>query len=320
MIAHADPPEFAAWDSGAAIPAPDGNGTWMVATTIARNGLWRISVSGEIEDVSERFGLERAGGLAAGLEIAASKSRFAVSGLGSFAVSDGSQMLRFDHPTESRVAVARGKVADASGNAIEVLDLERKERTSYALAGPVERIEYLDADSTSPRLVVQTHTALFLEDHGRLKRIAVSGPVFAIAASGSRLWIATAHGLGTLVNDVWAPTTVTDRLDHVTLSPSPTGDVWLADPSTVVRYAISTRTIARARRRLRLASEHRAGVPARLRPLPPPGRRRRHRSVECRGVGRREERAQRSRARHQDDAAGGHRDVRRRPARRSKLG
>lgn len=229
-----------AWTQAAAIPAPDGNGSWIVA--IDGNGrLHRMRGRSVLEDVSARWGLSQARVLDVA-SMGLGRVIFAVDqGASSHAVAlaDGDRVARIDLPF-TRVVGGGGRAAGLGDVAAETpllraLRPSRDVDETWSL-----RDAELVAMDGSGRLYAATPRAVYREDDsGRLHEVfeATVGPIHGLAASDGRVWFAEGAELGIVEHDRVAATTGANVDAKAKLVASPTGDVWAIGASgALTRY------------------------------------------------------------------------------------
>jgi hypothetical protein len=223
-------PDGGRWDALATIAAPGGEGRWVVG--LANGDLWRISDAGALERVTEQLG-----GVSGRVRsVDGAGPTFAVSGSEGVAASpDGRRLLMFARTDAPGVAVARAKVALWRAGAIEVLDLARNAKRTFALAG-VDHVAFLDPNTQHARLAAISRGRLFVESGGQLVEVPLPGAADELAVAGSRVWIRAGTQLfiyerGRLER---ARLTVPPA---ARLAGSPSGDIWIG----AVRYTIAKR-------------------------------------------------------------------------------
>jgi hypothetical protein len=222
------------WTSGATIAAPDGDGRWVVAVD-ADGALWRLTTSGERESIADRLGL--GGAHVAAVGGAGTTSAFVLADAIAY-TTDGVHLARVPATGTGAFAVARGKLARATGDGkIEVWDLARGTRVTYGV-GPAARLAFLDGDTDHPRLVAISGRELFVADAtGELHRVGAPAGIHELAVRGDRLWIAAIDQLFSFDGATVVPTNVTEPRAAL-LGTSLTGDAWLGTPHGLVRYSV----------------------------------------------------------------------------------
>ena len=172
----------ASWSGAVALSGPDRE-RWVVG--VAAGSLWRVTEDGDVEDVRARLGIEGTRVLA----VDASGSTAAIGLADGVAVSrDGTHMIRFAGAPVTFVAAAAHEVALGRPSSVERYDLEQGSRVTYTVED-VSAVTFLDAAQDRPRLVVTAGEAVYVEDRGALRRIAIpavrttSRPVIACGCS-----------------------------------------------------------------------------------------------------------------------------------------
>ena len=225
VLARGDCPSMpCAWGDAAAIAAPTGEGRWAVA--ILGDRLVHVTMSAELEDVGERFGLREPP-----RTIAAAGHTFAALGAKELAVTrDGMHLMRFAVAADSKLAVARDRVALATAVRVELWDLAAMTTRAIPLAGAT--VGFLDADSDHARLVASGDAGMFVETTGPMQRL---GGASAFAIAGGRLWL---FGMYQTARYRDGQTVVsTDRATVGRASGSPTGAVWMSDGVHLSRWS-----------------------------------------------------------------------------------
>ena len=223
-----------AWIGGATIDAPDGEGRWVVG--LDRDGsLWRITGSGEREEIGDRFSAAQT---IARIGAAAGTLAFQLADSIAFTV-DGAHLARVAPPSTVgavvQFAVGRDRVAFATSRVVFEWDLTRGTQVSYPIAGTTG-LGFIDA-ATKPRLLIAA-TALYLETSGALQRIQAPAKIDALATSGSRGWLLAGGSLWVLDHDRLAQI---PEPRAVAVIGANNGDVWLVSAAhTLVRYQLGT--------------------------------------------------------------------------------
>jgi mono/diheme cytochrome c family protein len=240
------------WAEAIVMPALDEPGRWVVART--RSGeLWRITASGDLEPIHDRLGVpprvrsiaasafapSAASGAASGAapnptSSAASASTVVIALDDGIAIlRDQAHVARFTGPSGTVIA-SRDRIAIRHGDQLEVWSLVDQTRTSYRVPGAIAAA-FTGAPGRGT-LVVATHDALFVEAANTLRRLAAP-ELLALAAAGSRLWVATARGVELLDGAALVPTgmraTATDHLFGLA-----SGDVVVGGSTQLARLAI----------------------------------------------------------------------------------
>ncbi|WP_437305387.1 c-type cytochrome [Sorangium sp. So ce388] len=228
------------WASAAALPAPDGHGTWIVGVD-AEGRLLRLPGEGSFEPVSDRYGLERAA-VRAALGLGGGGAAFALDG--EIAVADGALVTRYATGPLAAFAAGGGRVAFApggdglapGGDGLRALDVATRALRAYPLPdGPAPLLAVTGAGA----LVAATPAALYAEDGAGVLRLRLqaSAALHGLAASGDRVWFADGDELGVL-DAAGARETRGARLPRDgRLIGSPSGDVWLLASGALRRFA-----------------------------------------------------------------------------------
>lgn len=204
------------WTSAASIPALDGDGRWIVATRYDAT-LWRVTTSGELESIGDRF---RAGTVT---QIGSTGATIALGLAGATGVtSDGVHVARY--PIAGELAVAHDRLAVATATQTELWDLAKGTRQVFAIAG---HPAFLDGAGPEPRLVVMQPDALWFARGGVLHRVRVPA-AYAAAVAGALLWLRDGTKLYVMLDDELRATDAKVAA-HAALIGAPSGDVWLAD-------------------------------------------------------------------------------------------
>jgi len=194
--------------SAGGIDDPD---TWVVGRTAA-GALWRVTATGDLEPIHDRLGLPPgARAIAAGPATAAIALDDGVAVL-----RDPRHLARFsDDAPRGPAAIAAGadRIAIRRGDAVEVWGLAAQRRVAYTVPGAIAAAF---TGARRDQLAVATPDALYLEDAGRLRRIAAPAPIRGLAAAGSRLWVVTRSGVALLDGGALVPAAVqVAATDHV---------------------------------------------------------------------------------------------------------
>ncbi|WP_438005924.1 cytochrome c [Sorangium sp. So ce321] len=221
------------WESAAALPAPDGHGTWIVGVD-AEGRLLRLPGEGSFELVSDRYGLERAA-VRAALGLGGGGAAFALDG--ELAVADGALVTRYATGPLAAFAAGGGRVAFApGGDGLRALDVATRALRAYPLPdGPAPLLAVTGAGA----LLAATPAALYEEDGAGVLRLRLqaSAALHGLAVSGDRVWFADGDELGVL-DEAGARETRGARLPRDgRLIGSPGGDVWLLASGALRRFA-----------------------------------------------------------------------------------
>jgi mono/diheme cytochrome c family protein len=217
------------WIGGAAIPAPDRNGTWLLALD-AEGRLVRVRASGELEPIGARFGAAElvravcaAGGTLTVLQLAHA-----------LIVSDGESLTRLGAEGLDRINCGGGRVAARRGHEVLVFDLRNRTARRFA----IDAVS-LALDSRG-RLWAATRRALYAErDDGALalRFAAGAGLVHGLTATGTRVWFAVGRELGVVEQDDVRVSLGAAIDPGATLQPALSGDVWVIGDGGLWRYA-----------------------------------------------------------------------------------
>ncbi|XXT18174.1 cytochrome c [Sorangium sp. So ce429] len=221
------------WASAAALPAPDGNGTWIVGVD-AEGRLLRLPGEGSFELVSDRYGLERAA-VRSALGLGGGGAAFALDG--EIAVAAGALVTRYATGPLAAFAAGGGRVAFApGGDGLRALDIATRALRAYPLPdGPALLLAVKGAGA----LLAATPSALYEEDGAGVLRLRLqaSAALHGLAVSGDRVWFADGDELGVL-DEAGARETRGARLPRDgRLIGSPGGDVWLLASGALRRFA-----------------------------------------------------------------------------------
>ncbi|WP_437754527.1 c-type cytochrome [Sorangium sp. So ce1389] len=221
------------WASAAALPAPDGHGTWIVGVD-AEGRLLRLPGEGSFELVSDRYGLERAA-VRAALGLGGGGAAFALDG--EIAVADGALVTRYATGPLAAFAAGGGRVAFApGGDGLRALDVATRALRAYPLPdGPAPLLAVTGAGA----LLAATPAALYEEDGAGVLRLRLqaSAALHGLAVSGDRVWFADGDELGVL-DKAGARETRGARIPRDgRLIGSPGGDVWLLASGALRRFA-----------------------------------------------------------------------------------
>jgi mono/diheme cytochrome c family protein len=157
---------------------------------------------------------------------------------------DRAHVARFPADAPGSVIASRDRVAVRRGDQLDVWDLADLTHAGYTVPGAlaaafVDRSRRSGPSGPSRRgvLVVATRSALYVEAAGGLHRQPAPADIRALAAAGSRLWVATARGIFVVDGGAFVPTAVdATAADH--LFGLAGGDLVLAAPAGLVRLSI----------------------------------------------------------------------------------
>jgi len=213
------------WRAGATIAAIDGEGSWAVGVT-GDGRLYRITLAGELEDITDRFAIADIRSVAA----AGTTTAFALAD-GVAVSGDGIHELRVQVAAPLAIAAAKGRIALAGAHAVDVWDLATRQARTYPVTA--KAVAFVGG-----RLAIATGDGVFVEDGKTLKKLPVTGS--QIAAAGTRLWIA-GDGLYALDGTTLRRSTVALSRD-ARLFASAGGDAFLVTKGAVSRVSIDTGT------------------------------------------------------------------------------
>ena len=217
-----------AWRAGATVAALDGEGAWAVG--VADDGhLYRITLAGDLEDITDRYKLADVRALAA----AGTTTAFALPD-GVAVTGDGVHEMRAKLATPTALAASKGRVALLGAKGVDVWDLVKGESRTYPVAA--REVAFVGG-----RLAAATRDEVYVEDGGTLREIKVPGTIAGIAAAGTRLWILAGGALYALDGDSLRRAQI-DVPHGARLFASTGGDAWLATAGAVMRASIDTAT------------------------------------------------------------------------------
>jgi hypothetical protein len=163
------------WRGGATIAAVDGEGQWAVG--VGDDGrLYRITLAGELEDITDRFALTSVRSVAA----AGTTTAFALPD-GVAVSGDGIHELRAKLATPAALAASKGRIALAGAHGVDVWDLATRQSRTYSVTA--KSIAFIGG-----RLAIATGDAVLVERDRTLEKLPIAGS--QLAAAGTRLWIA----------------------------------------------------------------------------------------------------------------------------------
>lgn len=229
------------WLAGAAVAAPDGEGRWALG--LDRDGrVWRISIAGELEDVTDRWKLSKVLAISG----AALTSAFVLAD-GVAVTADGVHLARATLAPPTTIATGRGRIAMLGPHGVDAWDLARGTQVTFPVDG-ARAIAFVDATGDAPRLAVATAQRLFVENAGQLREVHVPAPIEDIAGSGKRLWLLLAGAGATDALVVLEGSSLRRAEQHLAhaakpssslhLFGSPSGDVWLSTEGKLERVSI----------------------------------------------------------------------------------
>jgi len=214
------------WRGGATVAALDGEGAWAVG--VADDGrLYRITLAGDLEDITDRYKLADVRALAA----AGSTTAFALPD-GVAVTGDGVHELRAKLATPAALAASKGRVALLGTKGVDVWDLGKGESRTYPMSA--RAIAFVGG-----RLAAATRDDVYVEDGDALHAMPFAGA--QIAAAGTRLWILASGALYALDGTSLRRAEI-DVPHGARLFASTGGDAWLATHGAVTRASIDTAT------------------------------------------------------------------------------
>ncbi len=206
------------WRAGTTVAALDGEGTWAVGITGAGR-LYRITLAGDLEDMTERYRLADVRALAAAGTTTAFATRDGVA-----VTTDGLHELQATLAPPAQLAASKGRVALGGTQAVDVWDLASRESRTYPLAA--RQLAFVGA-----RLAAATRDGVFVEQQGTLPL-----PGAQIAAAGTRLWILSRDVLYALDGTTLRRAQV--AVPHGAHLFATSRDAWLATPGSLVRTSL----------------------------------------------------------------------------------
>lgn len=235
------------WRGAAAIPAADGQGTWLVGLD-GSGVIHRVRARTSMEPISERYGLatRRIRGVASlgqgltGFSVDSPPLQMGPTDLptGNFAVAGGGRVSAFDLPLFHVFAGANGKAAWVEPQGVRVLEPAPRESHFYALPGANNAT--LDAHG---RLFATTDSEVYAEDErGHLALVyetsTEQASITGLVASGDRVWFSEGANLGVVDGARAAVTTSLARPGASQIMASPSGDVWSLYDGALSRFAV----------------------------------------------------------------------------------
>lgn len=223
-------------EAAAVIPAADHNGLW-IAGADAAGTVWRLFAGEQFEAVSTLYGLE--GDAVSGLApIGATGTVFTVAG--GLAVSDGTNVTRYDTGALTGVTAGGGRIAGVSPEGVVVFKAQAEEMTAFDLPGAAAV-----AFDDEGRLLALTPEAIYREDaEGALVEIYASegAGLLGLAAAPGRVWFSDGTIAGLVDPDGVALSPEGALPDGAVISGSPTGDVWVIAGGALSRLALDIGT------------------------------------------------------------------------------
>jgi mono/diheme cytochrome c family protein len=240
------------WRAGATIAALDGEGAWAVGVDDSGR-LYRITLAGDLEDITDRFRIS-------GIRAVAAGGTTTVFGLpdGVAVTGDGLHELRAELAGPEALAASKGRIALTGAQGVVVWDLDRQRAQTYpvharavALAGGRLAVAEADrvlveeghaadrspGDRAAPAAADRSHADRSPADRGAARTLhALPLAATQLAAAGSRLWI-LADGLYALDGESLQRARVAVPA-AARLFGAPNGDVFLAADGRVERISI----------------------------------------------------------------------------------
>lgn len=213
---------IARWAAAGAIPAADGNGTWIVGVD-GDGRVLRLRNAGAFESVSDRWGLEREK-VRAVATLAPGIAGFLLAG--ELAVADGQRVTRYATGPVASLSGNGGRVALLGDRGLRVLDLQPTTARAFTLPEPIAQA----AMSGEGRLFVAAREAIYGEDESgnlALRFEAGGAAIHGLVASGARLWFADGAELGVIEGGLVRETLGAKLAPSARLTGSPSGDVWV---------------------------------------------------------------------------------------------
>jgi hypothetical protein len=216
------------WRAATTIPAPDGNGSWLVAVD-GEGKLHRLRGRSVLEDISGRWGLSQT----KVVDVASMGLGRVVFALGTeAAIADGDRVARYDLPFTAVAGGAGRGIGLASGH-LRAFRPTHESDDTWSLEGA-----RFVAMSGEGRMFAANDRAVYAEDAaGTLRRVfTAKAEIHGLCASDGRTWFADGSELGVIESDRVAVTSGAKIDPTAHLSASPTGDVWTLANGTLTRY------------------------------------------------------------------------------------
>jgi mono/diheme cytochrome c family protein len=218
-----------AWRHAQAVRGADGSSRWIVGVD-GQGRLHYLRGVSSFEDVSSRYGLDGRRVLDVAM-LDGGRVAFLLDR--EIAVADGHRVTRYGAPALSTLVGGDGWGAGVGANAVTVFDATMTART-FRLAGVTEV-----AVGPHGRLYATTPRALYAStEQGDLKLIYDAGAptLHGLVASDSRVWFADGTELGMVDGARVAETRGAHVAADAQLASSPSGDVWVLDSGTLLRF------------------------------------------------------------------------------------
>lgn len=220
-------PSVKSWRAAGTLPAPDGNGTWIVGVD-GQGLLHHVRARTKLEPISARFGLEQTPlfGLAR-----VDERRHAFLLGGGFAVADGGKLTRFEAPLRG-IAAGSGTLAELLDGGLRVTRVSGDR--SYTLPGA----RGIGVDSLGATWVADERAVYREAEPGSLKLAYVAARVDAFATAGPAVWLSDAGALMRLGDGAAPADTGAQVPPSAKLVGADNGDVWVLD-ATLTRLSVA---------------------------------------------------------------------------------
>ncbi|HSN28477.1 MAG TPA: cytochrome c [Kofleriaceae bacterium] len=206
------------WRAGTTVAALDGQGAWAVGLN-DDGRLYRITLAGDLEDITDRFRLADVRALAAAGTTTAFATRDGVA-----VTADGLHELQATVAPPAQLAASNGRIALGGTKSVDVWDLATRQSRSYPLAA--RQLAFVGA-----RLAAATRDGVYVEQQGTLPL-----PGAQIAAAGTRLWILAGDVLYALDGTTLRRAQV--AVPHGAHLFATSRDAWLASTGSLVRASL----------------------------------------------------------------------------------
>ncbi len=217
QVATVPAPPHSTWSALAVINALDANGRWVVATD-RDGGIWRVRDDGSRVPVGDRLGVDHARAVSA----AGSTSAFGLDD--AIAIADGQHVSRY--PVTGLFAAGPGRLARATQHGVELWDLARATRVTFAVEQPTS-LAFAGAT-----LIVGTKDAVFVETSRGLRRLDVAG-LRAISVA-EKVWVLGAKKLFVLEGTSLVPSNI--EIGDVRALFGSGSSLWVARTTALERY------------------------------------------------------------------------------------
>ena len=216
------------WTGGAVIPAPFGNGTWLVGVSADGRAL-RLRDESHFEAVSDRFGLEKAV-VRSVCALAGKSAGFLLDG--EIAIADGTKVTRYG-ATANEMACGGQVVALAEADGVRVIAAnDPPKHFAIGLAHVAVRPD--------GHVIAGTETGLFVDDAQGNLRLAreTAASISALAATKDGAWFVEGTELGHVGDRGVELTRGLSLPAGSSLASSASGDVWVVSGNAVARYTV----------------------------------------------------------------------------------